>query len=257
MAKSHHYPATLKHPRTVVQPYTAARSTKISSRPLRSTLPIVARNTKQVAVKNASADDVEMLAAEDEAKDYAKLSEAKGHVMSYEVARDGAETMEVVPLTGDSFIQGLSTVLSIWVQETAKGASTEGETRQVGRFHSSRAPSISIHDYLKRLRKYFFCSDECFVHALVYIDRIGKNDSIMVCDLTVHRLLMIAVMIAAKFHDDEFYANAYYGKAGGMTLREVNVLEVMMLKELNWRTLVPVEEYQLYHDLVCKAFQCA
>ena len=42
--------------------------------------------------------------------------------------------------------------------------------------------------------------------------RIGKNDSIMVCDLTVHRLLMIAAMIAAKFHDDEFYANAYYGK---------------------------------------------
>lgn len=248
MAKSHHYPATLKHPRTVVQPYTAARSTKMSSRPPRSTLPIVARNTKQVAVTNATAVDVDMLAAEDEAKDYAKLCE---------VAQEGAETAEIVPLTGDSFIQGLSTVLSIWVQETAKGASTVGETRQVGRFHSSRAPSISIHDYLKRLRKYFFCSDECFVHALVYIDRIGKNDSIMVCDLTVHRLLMIAAMIAAKFHDDEFYANAYYGKAGGMTLREVNVLEVTMLKELNWRTLVPVEEYQLYHDLVCKAFQCA
>lgn len=155
-----------------------------------------------------------------------------------------------MPLTGDKFITGLGAVLALWVQEMAVAS----RPQKVARFHSSRAPPISIQDYVKRLRKYFVCSSECFVVALVYIDRVGKNnDSMAVCDVTVHRLLMIALMIAAKFHDDKYYNNGYYAKVGGMTLREANILEVVMLKELKWRLVVSPEEYQLYHGLVCQA----
>lgn len=196
---------------------------------------------EQVAVDPALLpEDVEMVSAPQ------KKVPAKIHKVQ-------CENIEPVPVAGDEFIRGLAVVLSLWVQETA----TAGKPQQLSRFHSSAVPGISIHDYLKRLRKYFLCTDECFVHALVYIDRIGKhNDSMTVCDLTVHRLLMIAAMIAAKFHDDKFYANFYYGKAGGMTLKEVNLLEVVMLKELDWQVLVSVEEYQLYHSLVCQAMAC-
>merc|ERR1719329_1970064 len=92
--------------------------------------------------------------------------------------------------------------------------------------------------------------------ALVYIDKIGKtNDSMTVCDLTVHRLLVIAVMIASKFHDDKFYDNRYYGKAGGLSLREVNMLEALMLKELNWNVCVNADEYRFYHETVCRVGQ--
>jgi len=186
------------------------------------------------------AEDVEMVSAP-ETKEPAEIHKVP------------CQNIESVPVAGDEFIHGLAVVLSLWVQETA----TAGKPQQLSRFHSSLVPSISIHNYLKRLRKYFLCTDECFVHALVYIDRIGKNnDSMTVCDLTVHRLLMIAAMIAAKFHDDKFYANIYYGKAGGMALKEVNLLEVVMLKELDWQVLVTVEQYQLYHSLVCQAMTC-
>lgn len=155
-----------------------------------------------------------------------------------------------MPLTGDKFIIGLGAVLALWVQEMAAAS----RPQKVARFHSSRAPPISIQDYIKRLRKYFVCSSECFVVALVYIDRVGKNnDSMAVCDVTVHRLLMIALMIAAKFHDDKYYNNSYYAKVGGLTLREANILEAVMLKELKWKLVVSPEEYQLYHGLVCQA----
>merc|ERR1712232_760017 len=127
---------------------------------------------------------------------------------------------------------------------------------KIGRFHSSQPPSLSIQDYITRLQKYFRCSEECFVIALVYIDRITKNNaSVSVCDVTIHRLLVIAVVIAAKFHDDKFYDNRYYGKAGGLSLRETNMLGAFMLSELNWRMLVAVQEYELYRDLVCKAIE--
>lgn len=159
-----------------------------------------------------------------------------------------------VPVTGEKFIEGLALVLEIWVQEAAKKGGTEGKPKKVSEFHSSAKPNISIYKYLERLRKYFGCSDECFVHALVYIDRIGtKNESMLVGELTVHRLLSTATMLAAKFHDDVFYANHYYGRASGMSLKEVNKLEVTMLKALEWKARVTVEEYELYHNLVYQA----
>jgi len=157
------------------------------------------------------------------------------------------------PFAGEGFVRGLGTVLALWVQESTSA----GGPVQIARFHSSAAPCISIQDYIKRLRRYFHCSDECFVLALVYIDKVGKNNpSMAVSDVTVHRLMITALMIAAKFHDDQYYSNQFYSKAGGMTLREVNMLEGIMLKELNWNVVVSVEDYCLYYNLVKTAVGC-
>merc|ERR1712216_1092466 len=94
-------------------------------------------------------------------------------------------------------------------------------------------------------------SDECFVIALVYIDRLSKMESnVTVCDLTIHRLLLITVMTAAKFQDDVYYSNKYYAKVGGIRLKEVNALEAFLLKLLDWKMCVTPQEYELYHKLV-------
>jgi len=152
---------------------------------------------------------------------------------------------------GPEFVHGLGIVLSGLVQVAA---TTPGRPHKVARFHSVRAPGMLIADYLKRIRKLFLCSDECFVLALVYIDRVGKTDaSAEVCDLTVHRLVAAAVMLAAKFHDDMYYSNAHYAKASGLSLKEVNVLEKEMLKLLGWQLHVQPQAYQLYHSLVSQA----
>jgi hypothetical protein len=151
----------------------------------------------------------------------------------------------IAPVANEAFIQGLGIVLSHWVgQNVATNSAPD-------RFHSSQVPSIGIQAYIQRLRKYFQCSDECFVLALVYIDRIGKkNESMAVCDATVHRLLATAVMMAAKFHEDKIYTNRHYGKVSGLGLKEVNLLEAVMLRELDWKLIVSVEDYLLYHRLV-------
>jgi hypothetical protein len=133
----------------------------------------------------------------------------------------------------DKFIHGLGIVLSCWVQKSAIAS----KPQSIDRFHSSRPPAISVQDYIKRMRKHFLCSDECFVIALVYIDRVSKsNASMAVCDVTVHRLLLISVMLAVKFHEDKHFNNAFYGKVGGLALKEVNLLERVLLKELKWET---------------------
>ena len=59
-----------------------------------------------------------------------------------------------------------------------------------------------------------------------------------VTSLTVHRLVITAVMLAAKFMDDKYYNNAYYAKIGGVTTSELNHMELEMLRMLDYRTFV-------------------
>lgn len=174
--------------------------------------------------------------------DVSEVSTASGAASSDEIL-----STDEIPSTDEDFIDALGIVLARWVEEAAISAKSE----KVSQFHSTRAPAISIADYLKRIRKYFVCSDECFVMALVYVDRLSKMESsVPVCKLTVHRLLLISVMVAAKFHDDVYYSNKYYSKVGGISLKEVNALEAVFLKMMGWNVCVSGQEYELYHRLV-------
>ncbi|XP_024981789.1 cyclin-P3-1 isoform X3 [Cynara cardunculus var. scolymus] len=71
-------------------------------------------------------------------------------------------------------------------------------------FHGSRAPTLTIQQYVDRIFKYSRCSPSCFIVAYVYIDRFIRSGNIVVTSLNVHRLLITSVMLAAKFIDDEF-----------------------------------------------------
>lgn len=165
------------------------------------------------------------------------------------VGKSGGGEGEVTS-TGVEFISGFGRVLTQWVEATLE----DNRIQRATPFHSVRAPPMHIRDYLERIRKYFACSDECFVIALVFIERIGKVDpATTMCALNAHRLLLIAVMLAAKIQDDVYYSNAYYAKVGGLAVKEVNRLEVTFLKMLDFKAYVDPQEYQLYHGLVCKA----
>jgi len=118
----------------------------------------------------------------------------------------------------------------------------------VSKFHALRPPAIGILDYLDRIAKYAACSGECFVLALIYIDRIiQSNPSFVVNSLNIHRLLITSVMLGAKFFDDQYFNNAYFAKVGGVPRVEVNALEVEFLFMTNFSLFVTTEQYTQYY----------
>jgi len=103
------------------------------------------------------------------------------------------------------------------------------------------------------MHRLFHCSTECFVIALVYIDRLVKaNTAITVGPPTCHRLLLTAAMLAVKFNDDAFYSNAYYARVGGLKVWEMNRLESQLLHMLDWRLQVSPEEFELYSKCISR-----
>ena len=157
------------------------------------------------------------------------------------------------PCAGSLFVKGFQLVLRHMVNSASVACR---ETRQNALlFHSGSPPSMSIQDYLDRIRKYFRCCDECFVVALIYIDRVAKAEcGVALTAFNAHRLLLAAVVLAAKFQDDVHYANAYYARVGGLPVSEVNLLEMHFLKMLSWNLFVgPSPRLTIWHIMGSRA----
>jgi len=123
-------------------------------------------------------------------------------------------------------------------------------------FHALQPPSIGLASYMDRIVKYANCSDECFVCALIYIDRIIQTrTSFVISSFNIHRLLITSVMLSAKFMDDIYYNNAYYAKVGGVPTGEINGLELEFLFLINFTLFVQEDIFSMYKQELQKQAQ--
>lgn len=119
-------------------------------------------------------------------------------------------------------------------------------------FFSSTASNVPVHSYLARFVDWLSVSESVFVVALVYLDRIRANESMLsVTHHNVHRLLTCAITVAHKTLEDEPYDNVTMAKLGGLSsVQELNRLEFEFLKRLNWWTMVEPDLYTKYRCMV-------
>ena len=112
--------------------------------------------------------------------------------------------------------------------------------------HTNNQP-CSYHIFsLNRVQKYASCSNECFILALIYIDRLIERNNFLLTELNVHRVVITAILLAAKFFDDAYYNNAYYAKVGGVLVSELNGLEVDFLFRINFSLHASPDVFQKY-----------
>jgi len=106
---------------------------------------------------------------------------------------------------------------------------------------------LTIKQYLMRIAFYTRCTEESLIFSLIYIDRLGSwNSRFMVTSYNVHRLVLTSVLVAAKFYDDIHFKNSYYANVGGISINELNRLEVIFLLELKFDLRVGKKLYDWY-----------
>lgn len=156
------------------------------------------------------------------------------------------EATKVEATEGARIVYVLAAVLERLV--TANATIARADPGQVTKFHAMKAPGISVHEYLERIFKFASCSNECYILALIYIDRLIQRNNFLLTELNVHRVVICAVLLAAKFFDDAYYNNAYYAKVGGVLAPEINGLEVDFLFRINFTLHVSTEEFVKYRN---------
>lgn len=145
---------------------------------------------------------------------------------------------------GSILVKVLAAVLERLVNSNTATARTD--PGQVTKFHALKAPGIGVETYLDRIQKYASCSNECFILALIYIDRLIERNNFLLTELNVHRVVITAILLAAKFFDDAYYNNAYYAKVGGVLVSELNGLEVDFLFRINFSLHVQPDVFEKY-----------
>lgn len=113
-------------------------------------------------------------------------------------------------------------------------------------FYSKNPASISISGYLDRILKYTHIEESTLVIALIYLDRVCENCSLLLDDSIIHRILFASIITAVKYNEDDLYTNTYYSKVGGVSARELNTLEIEFVKMLKYSLFVKNEVFDKY-----------
>ena len=135
---------------------------------------------------------------------------------------------------------------------------TEGEEcASLGsRFHAAKPPKITLSQYFARIRRYCQTPSPILIVSLIYLYRViascGKS---FVNKNTIHRLVMLSVVVACKFCDDFLQTNSFYARVGGVPLNELNALEVEFLALLDFDLNVGEPEYLGFEKFVRLAAQ--
>ena len=105
-------------------------------------------------------------------------------------------------------------------------------------------PALDI--YIRHVSHHFQASESMLVVALVYIDRFCGLTGRELSPKNVHRIFLTAYLCAVKFHEDRFYRNTYYAQAGGLHIKELNNLERLFLKRVDFALSVQPNIYNEY-----------
>ena len=61
---------------------------------------------------------------------------------------------------------------------------------------------------------------------------------------------MTSVLLAIKYHEDEYYSNEYYAKVGGVSLKELNNLEKEFLQLIDFSLFVDKRLFNKYNSYI-------
>ncbi|KAL5376719.1 hypothetical protein DPSP01_010265 [Paraphaeosphaeria sporulosa] len=159
-------------------------------------------------------------------------------------ARPQSEDLKVMPLKYETCdVKDLGVLVSDMLMELVRlNDDMPLRDGQLTRFHSRAPPAISVKDYLFRLIVHATLSPPILLSMVFYVDKLcSMYPAFTISSLTVHRFLITAATVAAKGLSDSFWTNSLYAKVGGVSLRELALLELEFLRKLDWR-IVPKPE---------------
>eukprot|EP00465_Bigelowiella_longifila_P008820 CAMPEP_0185273068 /NCGR_PEP_ID=MMETSP1359-20130426/48692_1 /TAXON_ID=552665 /ORGANISM="Bigelowiella longifila, Strain CCMP242" /LENGTH=224 /DNA_ID=CAMNT_0027865569 /DNA_START=125 /DNA_END=799 /DNA_ORIENTATION=- len=114
-------------------------------------------------------------------------------------------------------------------------------------FHSVCRPSICIGEYVRRIADFARCNPRVFILAIIYMDRIVRiDDTLEINNLTIHRLVISAVVVASKYLEDRYHSNATFARIGGTSGEELNLLELEFVFRLKFELHVSMSCFESY-----------
>mmetsp|Transcript_537 Transcript_537/g.1955 ORF Transcript_537/g.1955 Transcript_537/m.1955 type:complete len:398 (-) Transcript_537:555-1748(-) len=127
-------------------------------------------------------------------------------------------------------------------------------------FRGPKVPRITLAEYVRRLTSYSGITPEAVIMGFALLERLSaalrrllpdaaaartgadsrESPQILagLCPYSVHRAVLVSMMLAHKMHDDKPLDNRCWAYLGGISLREINALEMHFLVMVGYGSLV-------------------
>ncbi len=129
-------------------------------------------------------------------------------------------------------------------------------------FCDGTIPRVSLRSYMER----FFnspplqaISPSVYLLMLVYLDRASACcPGFFLNSLNVHRMILGAFVVAAKYHEDEYVLQSQFAKHGGVTAKELCDIERTFLKAMRYKCFISKEQFEMLEiDIMKEALDTA
>jgi hypothetical protein len=108
-------------------------------------------------------------------------------------------------------------------------------------FHTREYIAMPLVDLAFIMQRGINCNMETLLVALIIMCRFSHYAKVPVTRHMVHRLYVACLHVAMKTHCDAFYANSAFAQRAGVSLPEMNRLEVYVLNGIQWRATVMLD----------------
>jgi hypothetical protein len=149
-------------------------------------------------------------------------------------------------------IENISDLLCHICNENTNKYNNEKNNR-LEKYFLSINPSISVKDYLERLYKYTKINSSTIVMILIYIDRLCNINKLKLTYSIIHKLILSSMVVAFKYNEDKYYPMKFYAKLGGISLLELNFLELYFISLINFNLFIKKELFDKYNDYISSA----
>jgi len=116
-------------------------------------------------------------------------------------------------------------------------------------FNSVIIPKISLKDYLIRILKYSEIEINTLIVSIIYLDYIC-NKNYIISKYNIHKLLFISILVSAKFNEDVIYDNKTFSKISGLPINEVNQMENVFFKAMDYNLFISEEHFNTYKNIL-------
>jgi hypothetical protein len=114
-------------------------------------------------------------------------------------------------------------------------------------FTTANTP-IKIQDYLERLYKYGRMNISTILLMLIYIDRLCNINKIKLSYKIIHKLMLASLIVAIKYNEDEMYSLKFYAGFGGVSIEELEYLEICFISRINFNLFIKEDIYNKYYE---------
>lgn len=134
-------------------------------------------------------------------------------------------------------LQNLAAVLDEHAERGGTAPPPDG--RMAAIFLGQCVAKITILAYLERMARRARLGASTFVVAAVYLDRGLRAGSLVLCPRALHRVVLGALVLAAKFVDDDVLSDRDLAEVGGVSRTDFGRIErAFLVQVLEWRLYV-------------------